>query len=52
MKSKQWSILGKWFYENNKNLPSDVAEAIDDLLDEHQSEGEDESDADAAEASS
>jgi hypothetical protein len=38
MKNDQWSTLHAWFYKNYKTLPKDVANAIDTLLDEHQSE--------------
>ena len=41
MKTEQWAVLQTWYYNNHKSLPKDVSEVIDTLLDERQSEDED-----------
>jgi hypothetical protein len=38
MQSDKWAVLMMWYSKNAKNLPKDVSNAIDTLLDERRSE--------------
>ena len=41
MKSERWNDLRKWFYENHKTLPEPIFDALEILMDERESEGDD-----------
>lgn len=44
MDAEKWSTRKAWFYASYKSLPKDVADAIETLLDERESLGDEDDD--------